>query len=42
MITEIESKDRRDKRTPRIYRITQKGDSVLRYFSRMKELLTVT
>ena len=42
LITEIVSKDRRDKRNKRIYRITRKGDSVLKYFSRVKELLMVT
>lgn len=41
LIMEIESKDR-DKRTKRSYRITKKGDSVLRYFSRVKELVVIT
>ena len=39
LIMEIESSDVRDKRTPKTYELTQKGENVLRYFSRAKELL---
>ena len=39
LITEIESSGRGDKRTTKTYKITQKGENVLRYFSMMKELL---
>jgi len=40
LITEIESdEDSDDKRTTKIYKITQKGENTLRYFSRAKELL---
>ena len=39
LITEIESGDRDDKRTTKTYSITQKGDNVLKYFSKAKELL---
>ena len=39
LVTEIESGGRGDKRTSKTYKITQKGENVLRYFSRAKELL---
>ena len=38
LILEIESSGR-DKRTARTYRLTNKGENVLKYFSRAKELL---
>jgi len=41
LVTEIEAGDRRDKRTTKTYRITQKGVNVLQYFSRAKELLSL-
>jgi len=40
LITEIESdEDNDDKRTTKIYKITQKGENTLRYFIKAKELL---
>jgi len=36
---EIELGERGDKRTTKIYKITQKGENVLKYFSKAKELL---
>jgi len=43
LITEIASEeDSGDKRTPRVYKITQKGENTIKYFSRVKELLVVT
>lgn len=39
LITEIESGGRGDKRTTKVYRMTQKGENVLQYFSKAKELL---
>ncbi|RLI31226.1 hypothetical protein DRO56_05395 [Candidatus Bathyarchaeota archaeon] len=39
LIMEIESGERGDKRTTKIYKITQKGENVLKYFSKAKELL---
>ena len=39
LITEIESEDRGDKRTTKVYKITQKGENVIQYFSKAKELL---
>ena len=40
LITEIASEeDSNDKRTTKIYKITQKGENTIKYFSRAKELL---
>ena len=40
LITEIASEeDSGDKRTTKIYKITQKGENTIKYFSRAKELL---
>ena len=39
LVVEIESGERGDKRTSKTYELTQKGDNVLQYFRRAKELL---
>jgi predicted transcriptional regulator len=40
LITEIASEeDSGDKRTTKVYKITQKGENTIKYFSRAKELL---
>lgn len=39
LIEGVETEDGDDKRTTRVYEITQKGENVLRYFIRAKELL---
>lgn len=39
LIKGVEAEDGDDKRTVRIYEITQKGENVLKYFVRAKELL---
>jgi len=41
LITEIASDEEssEDKRTTKVYRITQKGENTLKYFSKAKELL---
>jgi len=39
LVVEMDSEDGDDKRTTKFYKITQKGENVLRYFSRAKELL---
>ncbi|MBD3171723.1 hypothetical protein GF326_04570 [Candidatus Bathyarchaeota archaeon] len=41
LIEEIDVSDSRDKRTNTIYRVTTKGDSVIRYFDRAKGLIEV-
>jgi len=41
LIEEIDVSDSRDKRTNTIYQVTQKGDSVIRYFDRAKGLIEV-
>lgn len=41
LIEEIDASDSRDKRTTKIYEITSKGDSVIRYFDRAKGLIEV-
>ena len=38
LIREIDERDSRDKRTNTTYEITQKGENVVRYFSRAKDL----
>lgn len=38
LIEETEEYFKRDKRTTRTYEITQKGENVVRYFSRVKDL----
>jgi len=39
LIRELETLENRDKRTNRCYEITQKGENVVRYFNRAKDLL---
>jgi predicted transcriptional regulator len=39
LINGVEAEDGDDKRTTKIYEITQKGENVLKYFVRAKELL---
>lgn len=39
LINGVEAEDGDDKRTTKIYEISQKGENVLRYFVRAKELL---
>ena len=41
LIEEIDRSKSRDKRTNKIYQITTKGDSVIRYFDRAKGLIEV-
>jgi len=41
LIVEIDTSDSRDKRTNTIYDITNKGESVIRYFERAKGLIEV-
>jgi len=41
LIEEIDVSDSRDKRTNTIYQVTNKGDSVIRYFDRAKGLIEV-
>ena len=41
LIEEIDVSTSRDKRTNTVYQITTKGDSVIRYFHRAKELIEV-
>jgi predicted transcriptional regulator len=41
LITEISEEDRGDKRTTRVYKITEKGENTLKYFSRVRDLLVV-
>ena len=38
LVVDIDSSDNRDNRTNIIYEITQKGENVIRYFSRAKDL----
>jgi len=40
-LIEEEAFDEGDKRTKKIYRITEKGDNVLRYFNRAKDLMEI-
>ena len=40
LLTEIEG-DPRDKRTKVIYELTQKGENVLRYYSKAKSLIEI-
>ena len=39
LVTEIDATDNRDKRTNKIYEITQKGENAVRYFNSAKDLL---
>ena len=39
LITELDATNNRDKRTNICYEITQKGENVIKYFSRAKNLL---
>ena len=41
LIEEIDVSESRDKRTNTVYRVTHKGDSVIRYFDRAKGLIEV-
>ena len=41
LIEEIDMSTSRDKRTNTVYQVTTKGDSVIRYFNRAKELIEV-
>ena len=41
LIKEIDVSESRDKRTNKIYHVTTKGDSVIRYFDRAKGLIEV-
>ena len=41
LIVEIDTSESRDKRTNTIYDITNKGESVIRYFERAKGLIEV-
>jgi predicted transcriptional regulator len=41
LIEEIDVSDSRDKRTNTVYQVTNKGDSVIRYFDRAKGLIEV-
>ncbi len=41
LIDEIDLSSSRDKRTNRIYNVTKKGDSVIKYFNQAKKLIEV-
>ena len=41
LIEEIDVSESRDKRTNKVYQVTTKGDSVIRYFDRAKGLIEV-
>ena len=41
LVMEIEASERKDKRTPKTYKITQKGENVIQYFRRAKDLLPI-
>jgi predicted transcriptional regulator len=41
LIEEIDESESRDKRTNKVYKVTSKGDGVIRYFDRAKGLLEV-
>ena len=41
LIAEIDESESRDKRTNKVYQVTTKGDSVIRYFDRAKGLMEV-
>ena len=41
LIEEIDASNSRDKRTTKVYEVTSKGDSVIRYFDRAKGLIEV-
>ena len=40
-IEEIDVSESRDKRTNTVYQVTTKGDNVMRYFARAKEMIEV-
>lgn len=39
LVREVDARDNRDKRTNKYYEITQKGENVVKYFNRAKDLL---
>ncbi len=39
LIVEVDTRDNRDKRTNTCYEITQKGENVVKYFNRAKDLI---
>ena len=41
LIEEIDESESSDKRTSKVYQVTAKGDSVMRYFARAKEIIEV-
>jgi predicted transcriptional regulator len=41
LIDEIDRSQSKDKRTSKIYEVTSKGDSVVKYFGRAKQLIDV-
>jgi len=41
LVEEIDISESRDKRTVRIYKITEKGDHLIRYFHRAEQLLQI-
>ncbi len=41
LIQEVDVSESRDKRTNKVYSVTNKGDSVIRYFDRAKGLIDV-
>jgi predicted transcriptional regulator len=41
LIEEVDVSESRDKRTNKVYMVTTKGDSVIRYFDRAKGLIDV-
>lgn len=41
LVEEVDVSDSRDKRTDRIYRITRKGDALIRYFHHAEQLLNL-
>jgi predicted transcriptional regulator len=41
LISEVDASESRDKRTNKYYEITNKGDSVIRYFERAKGLIEI-
>ena len=41
LVEDVDASDNRDKRTNTIYKITQKGENIITYFSRAREYLEI-
>ena len=41
LVEDVDASDNRDKRTNTIYKITQKGENIITYFSRAQEYLEI-